>query len=95
MPVDILYNSIRPSDDRRPIEAAVIEAMGNRSGRWTAWLNQGDDAPGFSIRVDGPDGASFSYRFLNPRERSPEFVRMRMGQGLERLNGIPPSQGRL
>lgn len=94
MPVEILYDSIRPADDRQPVEAAVIEAVGNRSGMWKVWLNQGDDAPGFSIRIDGPDGAQFSYRFLKPQERSLEFVRMRIQQGLGELNGLPPVRPR-
>lgn len=91
MPVDILYDSIRPLDDRHSIEQAVIEAVGNRSDRWKAWLNQGDSKPGFSIRIDGPDGAGFSYRFLKPPERSPEFVRTKIQKGLSHLNGAGKS----
>jgi len=88
MAVDILYDGIRPAESRQPIEEAVIEAVGDRAGRWKAWLTQGDGEPGFSIRVDGPDGAGFSYRFLKPRERSVEFVLTTVREGIERLNGI-------
>lgn len=86
MPVDILYDSIRPLDYRRLIEQAVIEAVGHRSDRWKAWLNQGDSEPGFSIRLDAPDGAGFSYRFLKPPERSPEFVHTKIQEGIYHLN---------
>lgn len=91
MAVDILYDGIRPVDNRSPVEEAVIKAVGNRSGRWKAWLTQGEDEPGFSIRVDGPVGAGFAYRFLKSRERTPEFVLVTVREGLGRLNGIKTS----
>lgn len=87
MPVDILYNSIRPLEYRHSVEQAIIEAVGNRSERWKAWLDQGDGEPGFSIRIDGPDGAGFSHRFLKPAERSMDFVRTKIHEGLGQLIG--------
>ncbi|MGH9343134.1 MAG: hypothetical protein ACRD19_05170 [Terriglobia bacterium] len=88
MSIDILHDEIRPLDDRRLVEQAVIEAVGDRPGRWKAWLTQGGGEPCFSIRIDGPDGAEFSYRFLKSPERSPEFVRMKIQEGFRWLNGI-------
>lgn len=85
MPVDILYSSIRPLESRRLIERAVTEAIGNRSDRWKAWLDQGDGEPGFSIRIDGPDGAGYSWRFLKPDQISPEFVRAEIQAGLRQF----------
>jgi hypothetical protein len=87
MALEILYDGIRPAEERQPVEQAVIQAVGNRSGRWKAWLTQGNDEPGFSVRVDGPDGAEFSYRFLKPHERLPEFVFATVRDALEGLNG--------
>lgn len=86
MPVDILYSSIRPLESRRLIEQAVIEAIGNRPDRWKAWLDQGDSEPGFSIRIDGPDGAGYSCRFLKPDQVSPEFVRTEIEAGLHQFS---------
>lgn len=87
MAVDILYNGINPAQDRPLLEKSVIDAIGERRGQWKAWLTQGSDGQGFSIRVDGPDGVRFSYPFLKPDERSPEFVQAKIRQGLQRVNG--------
>ena len=91
MPVEIIYDGIRPVDHRQPAEQAVIDAVGNRPGRWKAWLTQGDGDPGFAIRVDGLDSAEFSYRFFEAHERAPDFVRARIQQGLRQLNGLSHS----
>jgi len=88
MALDVLYDSIRPAGDRQPEEQAVIQAVGDRAGMWKAWLTQGNNEPGFSVRVDGPDGLGFSYRFLKPYERTPEFVFAAVREALGRLNGI-------
>lgn len=88
MPVNILYDSIRSPEFRQSIEQAVTAAVGNRSDKWKAWLDQGADEPGFSIRLDGPDGVGFSYRFLKPDERSPEFVNRQVKQAFHNLNGV-------
>lgn len=82
MPVDILYNGLRPGTGAEAVEQAAVTAVESRPGRWKLWLMQVDGETGFSIRVDGPDGAGFSYRFMKPHERTPEFVRTKIADGL-------------
>ncbi len=86
MAVDVLDNSIVPPDDRRAVEEAVTAPVGEQPGAWKVWLSQTMDKSGFSIRIDGPNGAELAYRFLKPYERSPEFVRATIRAGLRRLN---------
>lgn len=85
MSVDILYNTIQPLEHRQSVEQAVIEAVGNRPGRWKAWLDQGDGEPGFSIRIGGPDGVGFSYRFLKPSQRSLASVQKKLEEGIRQF----------
>jgi hypothetical protein len=88
--VMVLNSSIMPPDDSRTIEDAVVEAIREQTGRWKVWLSQ--DGAAFSIRVDGPKGAGFAYRFLKQHERLPAFG----GPGSSRpfaTSTTPPASG--
>lgn len=86
MAVNILCDGINPIEDRPTLEKVVGKVVGKRHGEWKVWLTQGTRDPGFPIRVDGPDGAFFCYRFLIPREHRLDFVEKTIRDGVARLS---------
>ena len=85
MAVNILCDGVNPIEDRPTLEEVVKKAIGKRPDEWKVWLTQDTSDPGFSIRVDGPDGAFFNYRFLALRERRLDFVEETIQSGVARL----------
>lgn len=88
MPVDILYIDTEPAETRPILVKALTEAIGDLPGFWKAWIMQGPDSQSFSIRIDGPEGGGFSYRFQRSHERRPEFVRRTIHDGVRRVSRL-------
>jgi hypothetical protein len=88
MPVDILYIDTDPAGLRPILTKAVTDAVGDLPGFWKAWITQSPDSQSFSIRIDGPEGCGFSYRFQKLHERQPEFVYRMIYDGVRRVSGL-------
>jgi len=62
------------SGEDEEAEAGVREGIGNRPGRWKASLSEPQDASYWEIRVTGPDGSEWDFKFSGLSEETRAFV---------------------
>lgn len=88
MPLNILNIDTGPVESRPVLIKTVMDAVGELPGFWKAWISQSPDNRGFSVRIDGPEGCEFSYRFVKSHEQRPEFVYRTIYNGVRTVSRI-------
>jgi hypothetical protein len=82
MPVTITQNDIAHPGKRAEVEAAVCEAMGDRSGEWQVRIEEPRFDPYYIVSIIGPEGFQAKLNFFGPIQQSADNIRLEVAAAL-------------